>query len=497
MNLFIQWGHGSVKSEALRRLLRELQVEYCGYLSFEEAPPYTMDHTEMDGLYANAPLSRYKELSSKMPPLDGELIEKMRVYEPMAMAILNRWRRSLVDKGTYAELHEAYLVFLRYCYGYIMKHNIDMLVLYAPPHIPLTYTLYTLCKAQGIPTVAQYFLPSNQTDYYGKYFTISLEEKDKAFQQRLQENLALAKGSNEDIPLHEYLETCFLNYTRANRDVKRVISDPFHFSFSNYFDRAKMYLHQKRYRTLARKIIFEGKKKQQKHILTAYEKKVSCLPSYERPYVLYLLHFQPEATTLPCGGVFVDQLLAINMLAACLPNDTELYVKEHPGYWTTMMDPDGMGEARSKVYYDDIRSIPKVKLIRHDVSSLELMDRCMALATITGTAGIEALFKGKPVLVFGNQFYTEFPGVFHIKSNAECKKAIREICEGITMPTIRELRACYKTLEPIMTVDVTDTVKTSLEDENMRKLAESAAEEYVSGLVRFVKDNYPINNSDR
>ena len=51
----------------------------------------------------------------------------------------------------------------------------------------------------------------------------------------------------------------------------------------------------------------------------------------------------------------------------------------------------------------------------------------MAVVTITGTIGFEAIFKGKPVLAFGPTFYEFFPGVFRIKTNEDCCKAIENI----------------------------------------------------------------------
>ena len=46
------------------------------------------------------------------------------------------------------------------------------------------------------------------------------------------------------------------------------------------------------------------------------------------------------------------------------------------------------------------------------VPTLELIAKSRAVATITGTAGWEALQMGKPVICFGYAWYRSFPGVF-------------------------------------------------------------------------------------
>lgn len=497
MNLFIQWGHGSVQSDAFRRLLRALKAEYCGYLTFEPLSPYQIDNTQMEGLFADAPLSYYREASKNMPPLDGELIEKMRIHEPTAMAILNRWRRSLVGKGTYAELHEAYYALLRYCNGYLLKHNIELIVMYSTPHIPLAYFFYALSQVKHIPFAYQFLLPHIFPQHYGKIFKMSIETEDVNYQKRLEQNLATARNTSQEITLSPLLEAYYDNYTKKNEEIKRTVAvtqkSDIAARIRVILKRTNVYISQKRYQTLFKKALYEGSKKRQKRRLTNYEQKVSCLPAYEKPFIFYPLHLQPEATTLPGGGVFNDQLLAIRMLAASLPDDMELYIKEHPAYWVRSVDPDGMAEARSEAYYDEICSLRNVKLIRHDVDSLELTDRCTALVTVTGTAGVEALFKGKPVLVFGNQFYSRFPGVFHIRTNEECINAIEQVHDGVTMPTLRELRACIKTLEPIATRDATEYVKANLDKPEHQEMVREAAEEFVTVLLRFVRENYGLH----
>ncbi|MDG6251147.1 hypothetical protein, partial [Methanocalculus sp.] len=55
------------------------------------------------------------------------------------------------------------------------------------------------------------------------------------------------------------------------------------------------------------------------------------------------------------------------------------------------------------------------------------------------TVGIEALIRGKPVLVFGAAKYRGAKGVFAVNSMSEIKSALQQIEDGFTMPSDSEL----------------------------------------------------------
>lgn len=118
-------------------------------------------------------------------------------------------------------------------------------------------------------------------------------------------------------------------------------------------------------------------------------------------YVYFPLHLQPEMTTSALGGPFVDQALAIEMLSSMLPEDIKIYVKENPKQ---------MGFMRGPTFFHRIGRLKNVQVIPEKINSHALIRNCIFVATITGTAGWEALQVGKPALIFGKAWYSSLPG---------------------------------------------------------------------------------------
>lgn len=112
-------------------------------------------------------------------------------------------------------------------------------------------------------------------------------------------------------------------------------------------------------------------------------------------FVYFPLHLEPEIATLLLAPFYKDQLWLIKQIARSLPLNFKLYIKEHPA----------MAGYRTRGFYRELKKIPNVKLIRPTVEGLYLIKHSKLIATISGTAGWEAIQLEKPVIVFGNVFY--------------------------------------------------------------------------------------------
>ena len=196
------------------------------------------------------------------------------------------------------------------------------------------------------------------------------------------------------------------------------------------------------------------------------------------PFVYFPLHFQPERTTSPQGGVYHDQHLVVETLSSALPDGWEIYVKEHPSQWW-LRGKTRYSSVRYPGYYERLAKIPRVRLVPISTDTFELTERARAVAVITGTSGWEALLRGKRPLVFGIPWYRDCPDIFRVDSVETCAMALEKIKNGARAPK-ENLLAFLKAFE---TVSIRAYLENQLEEkprytaqENMQIMASHTCE---------------------
>lgn len=125
---------------------------------------------------------------------------------------------------------------------------------------------------------------------------------------------------------------------------------------------------------------------------------------FSTKYVYFPLHYQPEASTCVCAEKYEKQLFYIDSWAKSLPADTVLFVKEHYAL---------LGH-RDPHFYKELQKYPNVVLVNPWENSRKLIENSCAVTTLTGTAGLEAVYLRKPVFVGGNSVYDNAPGVIKV-----------------------------------------------------------------------------------
>jgi Capsule polysaccharide biosynthesis protein len=140
----------------------------------------------------------------------------------------------------------------------------------------------------------------------------------------------------------------------------------------------------------------------------------------ETPFVVYFMHYQPERSSLPEGLLFVQQWLAVRLLSWSLPAGWTLVVREHPTTWLQPLDIT----ARTPSLYREFASLPNTRVRSMDADTFEVIDKCAAVATLTGSVGFQSLLRNKPVLAFGLPAYKDHPACFSISSLADLEKAL-------------------------------------------------------------------------
>ncbi len=118
-------------------------------------------------------------------------------------------------------------------------------------------------------------------------------------------------------------------------------------------------------------------------------------------FVYFPLHLEPEANTHASGGRYRNQLDAIVDLHRVLPEGWTIALKENPKQTWLHRGPP---------FVERLKELPHVHFVDDAMPSHELIDRAVLVATITGTAGYEALLAGKPCLYFGEPWYGDLLG---------------------------------------------------------------------------------------
>lgn len=146
------------------------------------------------------------------------------------------------------------------------------------------------------------------------------------------------------------------------------------------------------------------------HVRTIAHKEVPL----DVPFVYFGLHLQPEKTSSNFGGIYCDQLLALEHLSAVLPKGWKIYAKENPkqGYFM-----------RTESFFKRLAAIPHVVYVHPSVNTYTLMHHSKLTATISGTLGFESICGGKPCVYFGwGTWYKTFPGAFAFDHSIELEK---------------------------------------------------------------------------
>ncbi len=433
LNMLVLWNY-DINNNAFKSMLSTLNVKTCHYI-YEDKNEIN-DDGESKYIYVYSGLEYYKNIKAEYE-LDNIIMAKYAKYERTAMEIVNRWHRSYINSDTYASIRETSMIFLRFWYDYIKRNNIGFLFICIVPHIPAEFFPYAVCKCLDIPVIIQGTLPLSAYEKTTYILQPAVEEFDCNFIKRYLDAKEQFKNVTDytEIPLNPEFKRYFEQYSQTAKSEKRVIwyntKSSIKDKLKAYKERIKIYAKRKDYSLLIKKGKYLTKTRiETKRFLNKVGKLEEPADLNKRFYI-FGLHLQPEATTLPAGGIYNDQLLAIRLLSKCLPEDTYLYVKEHPAYWKQKGRLESVYESRSIGFYNEIKKLRNVRLIDHNIASKELVKRCLAVVTVTGTIGFEALFMGKPVLCFGETFYSHFPSAYRIRTYDDCKEATTTIANTV------------------------------------------------------------------
>lgn len=138
----------------------------------------------------------------------------------------------------------------------------------------------------------------------------------------------------------------------------------------------------------------------------------------DKPFLYLPLHQEPERSLLLAAPKFKDQIKTIKEVSKNLPQNYQLFVKEHP----TQGPARGW---RDISVYKEIINTPNVELFHPNFDSKILLENCDAVVSVGGTSSFEAAFFGKPSIIFADLGYSIIPSIIKLDSYDDLKDGIK------------------------------------------------------------------------
>lgn len=415
-------------------------------------------------LFPNALIIPIQELNTGMPetsltlcelpPLDQNIVDGLAWCEPIIMEMMDRIDSTKTLR--YDERLRLFQFHVRYWLSILEEHRPEVFFSPYAPHEVCDFVLFALCRYMQVPTImfewtslpGLRLLIADYRDLSNIVTQEDLKQQESGVSQAASPAL-LAELNRLRSDYQKAMPGYFVaSQGERTKNTSATRKFPFVSTIKKILTKvAKLhlllktdpkYLNNLYYREdLPPKLIQRSPTRferslHSRSVMSAFQiaeelyGELSVEPDLTKPYVYLALHFQPERTTCPCGGMFSDQRLVVSLLANTLPEGWVLYVKEHPSQFVKTR----YGYlARSPSFYLDIASHKNVQLIKQGTPQFDLIDCSQAVATITGTSGWEALVRGKPAFVFGEAWYQGCQGAYRIRTRENCRNGFRKIAE--------------------------------------------------------------------
>lgn len=82
---------------------------------------------------------------------------------------------------------------------------------------------------------------------------------------------------------------------------------------------------------------------------------------------------------------------------------------------------------RPPSFYDRLRAIPNVVLLREGLNSYDIIRRSSAVFTLSGTAALEAMYLGVPAIILGDLYFRAFRGIHYARGSEDLRSIVRRV----------------------------------------------------------------------
>tara|TARA_R110001592_G_scaffold108762_5_gene303898 strand:+ start:5872 stop:7263 length:1392 start_codon:yes stop_codon:yes gene_type:complete len=309
-------------------------------------------------------------------------------------------------------------------YVVLLKYKIDTFISHNTPHQLIYHIFGLVAKFLKIPTysirdsVMMWRVTLEKDLIWGKQIRLNYAEQNAHFNLSDVEDFIKSKSQSYDKAVTEF-EGAMLNRYKSKGYPDKLIWRDF--------------LTDLKVKGLARAAKSALYKREVSHsfLLNSVHKTDNRI-NHDN-YALFYMHYQPERTTLPEGGIYNQQLLAIRSLRRYLPNEMSIVVKEHPATFRHRLN----SKYRNANFYHELAEIENTFLINDLKNDFGLLDRAKFVSSVKGTVLIEAAIRGKCGVYFGNPSYKGLPGSFYINELPDIKVFL-SLCEGASERIAKE-----------------------------------------------------------
>jgi len=488
---------------SLNQLIKRYKPESC-YITHV----FTDDYKKIEGtvseayFHFDALAAKYEKyvFEKDCPPVDEALLSSMAKYESGIIKMIERVPELLkyrlnafpsMTTPSYEDRVRQYHCHLRYWNHMLDAANIKIAIFDRYPHEIYSYIIHCLCEIKGIAIVsAATFGQMPSFSYFTSNFFDPCPDIVTTYQKFLYQ---FEKLSIDEIMISsKEIENIFTKFSNKDSNKTPIYMNPQKKWLRNNIALAWSSIHKEG--LLYTCYIIWGWScwnilnfSKNRKLIKAYDL-IASEADYDKSYIYFPLHYQPEGTTNPLGGVFVHQFLAISMISFYLPPNVKIYVKEHPAQFKKSY-------GRNISLYHDLSKLPNVQLVERSSDTYKLLENCIAVASITGTAGFEGLFMEKPFLMFGSNINMYAPGTFNIRNNEDCKKALDYILKNGAKHTLKEMKIYLKALDEVLsccTAYAFDLTTYGIElldkEKNIATLVE--------GYARIIDEQLELNKSE-
>ena len=417
-------------AETIKRLWDRDLIEFCAATGGKPQPidneilsEPVMPHNEV--LFAN-----YGAIESSFSILlDNEIYREFSSFEGETLRMMDR----LCGREPYFIFEYSFnsrrAMFIRHCSfwrDYLSKKKISHIVFCGVPHEVFTHVVYKIAKTLSIETII--FAPEK---------TGSSRKKEGIFlnsdllPRSMHQSLFFLSESIEDIGVWRLSEK--IKSLDEKFPVKLLYGQPFSDGSVGRsqadlvdFDKRLVWPYLRSFVKMIRQIpkrprVLLGTLKNSFVSLCQYFEHIRLAVdlNHKSPSILFCLAYQPEESTSPRAGIFVEQKLAINAIANNLPSGWILRVREHP-------DQYGRRRPRTFGFLREISKIANVEIVPIDEDSSKSLDSARIVAGSAGTMCLESWARRKPLLLFGHMLLKKAPNVYFVESHSDLKSAIEE-----------------------------------------------------------------------